>query len=237
MKKHLLFFLALFLLAPIANAAITFDASSTSATQAGTTGSGSITMGSGSNGIVLICLAMNSGVTSTLAIGAGTGTQIAHKVQGAKASDLYYFLTSSAGVVNATATTGGSTNKVLGMETFFGVNQSTPIEASTTFGATTQFPSSSITTVTVGDFVVDCLASAATSTSPNAGQTASTQNAAANPFIGMSYKSVPVAGVTTTGWTLGASAVAAYANVAIVPAAGATTTTAAVMTWELLTDD
>ncbi len=201
-------------------AAISFDSSSTSATLLGSTGTLSIVVGSGSNRAIIACITMNAGGTSTLLVGGSSATQIAHRVQGTKAADLYYFLNPSAGTVNVTATLNAAANKVIGLESLFGVDQSTPVEATTTFGVTgSTVASTTFTTIAANDWIIDCLGANQTSTSPGTGQTTTSMNNAVNPFIGMSYKQIPATGATTTQWTFGTSTTWAYSTAALRQAA------------------
>ena len=97
----------------------------------------------------------------------------------------------------------------------------TPVEATSSGNGTSGTASSSITTSSSNDWIVNCLSAAATGT-PFSGQTQIANNATTSPLIGMSYKQIATGQATSTGWTLGTSAVWAYDTAAFTPATTST---------------
>ena len=137
------------------------------------------------------------------------------------ARNLYYYLNAGSGTHTVSTTLSQAENKEIGAVSLFGVSQATPVEATSSGNGTSGTASSSITTSSSNDWIVNCLSAAATGT-PFSGQTQIANNATTSPLIGMSYKQIATGQATSTGWTLGTSAVWAYDTAAFTPATTST---------------
>jgi hypothetical protein len=152
---------------------ITFDNSSSAYT--GTTGTGlswSHTVGSGSNGILVVGiggkdtsandLVINSitynGVNMTLASGSSA---VAVESSNRLKSDIYYLLSPPAGTYSIQVTYAGNvTSKVAGAVSLFGVAQQGPESVAVNTEISAESISTNITTVTAGAWVVDIVGAA-----------------------------------------------------------------------------
>ena len=233
MKPHKLLFglflgaVALFAASSVSHAAITFDASSTAHVINSTIVTSNIQLGSNpsGNGILLVCVgqAVASAITNPL-VNNTPSTLIATNTE----VGLFYATLGniSGQTITVTTTVASSSNLTQGLFSFYSVNQSTPVDQSTSVAKITANPSSTIG-VSANEFAVDCLRSAGTNVSltPSGSQTAVANWVSSTPELGASYLPIAITGSTTTGWMLGSSQGADYVNATLEPAASAGTST------------
>ena len=234
----LLLFIALLLFAGPCRATITFDSNAEGTTASALTYSFNHTLGSGTNKVIVVGVLVKdisttgiiSGVTynSTSMTAAYSEFIDTANTHGRYHIRQFYLATSLAAGTYSVAVT--LTSDAQGSKTvassYFGVNQSTPLDATGTgadggTGGSTG-PSSSITTVSNGAMIVDCLfqngTNSETATSPQAD---ALTDVTATPGLGKSDKTLATAGATTMAWTLGASAQWGLKCMSLKPAGGA----------------
>lgn len=167
MKKYPILFIALlgFCFAPQAHAAISFDASSSKAFTGVQTVTSTITVGSGSNEMLAIIFALSSQPTAVKVDGNNANFAVATDAGAA----IYYVTGLSAGSHSVSSTFSVNANGDIGLESLFGVNQSTPLDATSTNNGTSNSPSVGVTTFVANDWVLDATEYATTRTSTAAG--------------------------------------------------------------------
>ncbi len=214
MKKLALTLFILF--APLmAHAAIGLDATSTSGNYTGTTNATAITITNTQSNLLLIVTETSWGSTaptiSSVVAGGQTMTKAASKeslgsVSGDSQNYIYYLINPPTGTINVTTTWVGSTaGNMTNISSWYGVDQTTPIEATSTNGGTaTGNVTANITTLSSNDVVVDSAFARATSTgwSAGTGQTTLFSYQGSN-VSGGSYKLIPTAQTTSTYWVDG----------------------------------
>lgn len=156
MKKSLLLFFSLgfLLFIPHAHAAITFDSSSTLGVTLATTSNPTIVVGTGSNELLVANIGGACNVQS-VTLGGVSATQTTSTFVSNRTS-IWYATGFASGTVNATVTCLTAQNYGIQLSSFFGVNQSTPVDAiaSSTSGNNTT-PSDTITTTVANDLIIN----------------------------------------------------------------------------------
>ena len=177
MKKILL--LAIILLAfgfvKQAHAAITFDATSTVTRTGVTVATTTITVNSGSNEALIILDAWGN-ATSALTGITVDGVSVPTSTQfdtGSRHAAIGVITNIAAGTHNVSTSYAANCQVGLTVASFFGVNQSTPVDATSTKTATQPVASDTITTTVANDLIVDVvdLGGTATTTSLGVNQT------------------------------------------------------------------
>lgn len=193
--------LVVFCFASTANAAINFDASSTNGGAiASTTASTTITVGSGSNELLLIFLQnANTATATSITVNGVPATLAVQKINASRDSEIWYATSTASGVANVSTTVSKSgTHIVETLASFFGISQINPFlsESSSTSGSVTLNASS-------GYLVVEgngSTGSGPTST-VNAAQIAfSTTTLNSNIFGVSSYLIATTTASYTVGW-------------------------------------
>jgi hypothetical protein len=207
MKKFLPFLILGFLcFIPHAHAAITFNASS-SVEAVTLTIETTLAMGGTGNNLLVISTAGHN-PNSSVTVNGNNAIFAASSTAGGRASSLYYAV-GLTGTVTVTSTfTGTAADELMTLESYSGVNQTTPLDAtSTNATATTQtYVSSTIVTTVKNDWVVDSVADHASSTGAGTGQTTvNVQYTSGNFGNYTSYKATTATGTVTMSWTTAAA--------------------------------
>ncbi|HVM76939.1 MAG TPA: fibronectin type III domain-containing protein [Candidatus Paceibacterota bacterium] len=203
-------------------ATITFDASSTAIRSAGTSvNTTTITVGSGANNIIVIELGTGAVTASStgVTVDGNAATRIVQKSNGPRDAELWYYLNASAGSHSVSSSFTVNCQSVLTVSSFFGVNQSSPLDTYSSKAAISTNPSSTVTTANVNEMIVDATNMATTTTAIGPGQNSIVANVTtsgirqnASYFIG----STP--GTYTTQYTGQGSAAFTMAQAAFNPA-------------------
>ena len=200
---------------------ITFDSSSTAHFANFSSVNTTINIGAGNNEALLICQTQTAaGPPATMVTVQGTN---ATELAVASSVSLWYY--AGANTTPSTWTivaTGGSGANELGIASFFGVNQTSPLDSSSAVvTASTKNPTAAITSSGGNELAVDCLRDAANATSTatltaNGFQTpTSLSYLSANPVTGASYLLLPTATTTNMGWQYSALGVNYYLTATI----------------------
>jgi hypothetical protein len=159
MKKLWIGILAVSCIPLFAHAAISFDASSSVAV--GTTATTTITIGSGTNRMLIIT-AVNgaSGATGTTVSVNGTDATLLFATStAARSCAIFYYPAPPSGVVNVSSSNPTASSWILA-SSYAGVNQSTPFDVTTSgsVGSPTTNATITITTTVANDWLVDAIA-------------------------------------------------------------------------------
>lgn len=219
MKKNILIAIAVIafgiFLAPKANAdTITFDASSTAVFNgftAGKTVTSSIVVGNNTNRIVLECASIwqdvgGTGTISTTTLNNAALTKVVTSTRvagGSMAVEAWYQLAPAVGTLKATTTVSGNIDGVkIVWSSFFGVDQTTPIDATSTNNGSTAGATTTITTVNDNAVINECISLFGTATlTAKAGQTVIYNDKTGSIDGAGSYKAAASHGSFTVGWT------------------------------------
>lgn len=213
MKKYLLILIFLgCVFAPRARAAVVFNTSSTMAFTGKTTATTSIIVGSGSNQMLVITLAMGNalGTGMSASVAGNAATLLAVATGTSRSVNIWDYPHLSPGtyVVSTTWTT--ATQGTLSVASFWGVNQTSPLDATATAAATaTSNPSSTLTTTQNGDVIIDGTPHGGGSTTNSAGGTQAylAKDSGGATYTGdVSYWIQPSAGPATSSYVLNATA-------------------------------
>ena len=229
------------LLAIPARAAISFDAASSGSAGAGATCSWSHAVGSGSNRMLVVGVASESGTsTNSLVTGVTYGAQTMTRVTGSRAStlasstynatELFYLPAPNVGTATITVTF--SPNLVNGANcgavSLTGVKQHAPEAVAIAQGTSGSSYSLAVTTVTNGAWLVDVVNNGtgnASFTPTGTGMIERWDNNAGGQMVGAgATREVATAGTVTDTWTTGgtsrmAQSIAAFAAAPVVPEA------------------
>lgn len=201
--------------APKTKAAIIFDASSTVGFKAVSAVTSTITVGTGSNQLLVISIGTGDNftiVTSTIVTVDGVSATLA--VQEAsvstRISSVWYITGISSGVHNVTTTFSGSTQGMVALSSFFGAKQSSLIDSVATSAASSNNPSTTIFTIFSNDLIVDGTGKSLvrTTTGIGSGQVSIAQDvpSSVNLFNGnSSYNILTTLGSTNISYTLSGS--------------------------------
>lgn len=212
--RYLIFFPFFLLLCPIAHAAIGIDSSSTSWYATSTNLTTITVTSSQSNQLLVVSLwdfASIAPTATAVTAGGVTMTQAAAvEEQGSVSGDswnyIYYLTAPSTGLVNVTTTwSSPPSGAVTQIVSLYNVAQSSPVDASSTsVGQTAHNVSTTVTTVTNNDIIIDSAGTKASSTgwAVGTGQTQLSRTASST-FMGQSYKQMATAGATSTYWVAG----------------------------------
>lgn len=147
-----------------AHAAIGFDASTTVVD--GTTATTTITVGNNTNRILVIAMAnaLSSATGTTVTVNGNAATLITSAVGGTqnRSCQLFYYLNPPTGS-NSVSSTNPNLSTGIFVASYYGVNQSTPIDttASSSVSSPNAFVTSTITTTVANDWLVDGVTRAA----------------------------------------------------------------------------
>lgn len=201
--------------------AITFDTTADSAMQSTQSYTTSITVGSGTNGILIAVVGTLAQQVDTVKDGATSLTLAVTSGVGEPEVNIYYELNPSSGSHTITTNLLGADTSNTGLISLFGVDQTTITDGSNSQQANGADPSMSVTTTSNTDWIVDGLALDQTPfTAVNCGQTQDIANSNATPafLFGMSHEG-PV-GSSTVCWSTGGNAANyGYSAVAFLAAA------------------
>jgi RHS repeat-associated protein len=147
-------------------AGITLDATSTAKISSASVATSTISVGSGPNELLAILIANGniSATTTGVTVDGVSAKQASLLRNGTQNASVWYVAGLSSGTHNVSTTHSTSTQIALTLASFFGINQSSTIDATSTKNATSNAPSSSVVTSGVGDLILDALDTAATAT-------------------------------------------------------------------------
>jgi hypothetical protein len=158
MKKLLPIIIGLCLLPSLSFAAISFDASSSAGFSGATTATGTITVGSGSNEMLIgELIGGNAGFSNpSMTVDGNSATLVIAVTVGTNRSDaMWYYPNLSAGSHTVSTTWTTALQGILSINSFFGVKQSSTVDATSTSNNSSANPSSNLTTSVAGDLVID----------------------------------------------------------------------------------
>jgi hypothetical protein len=223
MKKILLIIpIALLFLASNAHAEFTPDTSSTIGGNA-TSVNGTITIGNGSNELLVIAYDAGNSVCAspTITIGGNTPTFDASNTVGTNRYSFIYHMVGQSGTLSATSTCTGKHGQAMRISSYFGVNQSSPVDVTSSFATSTSVTnvSSTITTNLANDLLVDDVAGRQDLTAAGTGQIVISTSTplATGDHGGSSYKLVTATGTYAMSWTFGITSSYAQTIVAFAP--------------------
>lgn len=222
---------------------ITLDTSSTRAISGVTvtTATSTITTGSGSNEFLVISIANGSlsATTTGVSVDGVSATQAVVGRNGVRNSSIWYVKGLSAGTHAISSTYSASQQVSIAATSFFGINQTTPLDVTSTQIATSTNVSSTLTTSASGDLIIDALDSPVTQTSTAAGsnQTYVMKNLGETSNMGNAgYQIASGSGANTESYTMSTSTGFTFA-VAAFKAATLSTSTATSSVTEFVSND
>ncbi len=224
-------------------ATITLDATSTKAFSGTiqTVVTSTITVGSGSNELLVISIANgnSSATTTTVTVDGVSATQAVISRNGTRNSSLWYVKGLSAGTHNISSTYSTANLVSISAASFFGVNQTVPLDATSSVIATSANVSSTLTTSVAGDLIVDALDSPVTqsSTAIGSNQTYIMKNLSESLNTGnASYQVASSSGARTEGYTMSTSTGFTFSVAAFKAATLATSTGTSSIMQDVSTD-
>jgi len=189
---------------PQAHAAITFDASSTKNISSATTATTSIIVGGSGSNEMLVIVISNNGANPTGVTVDGTALTKVMAYASTEYMNIWYALGVAAGTHTVSTTFAAGRSGELTAFSFFGVNQSTPLDTTSTAALTTTTSTkATITTNFANDLIIDADAmngAAAVSSTVNACQNNVVTNSGVTAFQYASYCLATGAGGYTDGW-------------------------------------
>ncbi len=215
--------------------AITLDATSTGTATAKSLATSTITVGSGSNELLIISIANGNTAATTTAVTVDgvAATPVVLSRSTNRNSSLWYVKGLSAGAHAISSTYSGSNQISLAAASFFGVSQTSPIDATSTLAITSSTVSSTLTTSVPGDLIIDALDSAVNQTSTAIGpnQAYIMKNLFETNNIGnASYQIATSSGAKTESYRMSASVAFSFSVAAFKAAtsSGGTATSSAI---------
>ena len=217
-------------------AAIAFDAASSTSGVSLSSTSWSHTVGTGSDRVLIVGIALEDTSTADLTVSSVTYNGVAMTaVPNSIATDgsstfnrtqLFYQLSPASGTHTVAIAFGGSVNGVnVGAVSLSGVNAAAPAAAATSILDSGTALSASINVATANSWLVDVVSSGAASAAFTAGsgQTSRWSNSQSNSSGAASTKSVATTGTATTSWTCSNSSRLALSALALAPSSTAAT--------------
>ncbi len=222
-KKYFIFPAALVMMfavfVPRAHAAISLDASSTFGFSSRATATTTAVVHSGSNEILLMCVAANAVTITPPTVNGTPMTLLSSSTHSTKQAALFYLSSAPVGTDNISSTFSGASAGGFVITSLFGV-ASTPVDVTSTNTGTSANPSSSITTTVANDWVVDCNAHPNTSatTAHGAGQNVIGQDISSSATeANSSYVTSTSPTTIVNSWTYAGSQLWVSIQAALVP--------------------